>query len=602
MIRRAAYIVALFLIMFSASACDDRITDDNKHYTEDDLDQITNDINVERPYSDQSLMYRNWTSQCVSSVVLTHSISILKALTEGYLPKFQPQIEALEDEGWNFNTDRTKKSYYNYKYPYSRQAANGHWYSMGDFIKTCTGETATTIGYGDEDGWDIDMHARGKHVIKVRNRHMWWTYSDSSYDRASYIRIPERELNNDLNFAEVAVILSQGDMFDTDEQKYKEYKNNLMNEEDHDKYFYEMEAIGPFYYITYNTRIVHPEEDVPDEIIHHNTENEHGETKSKGTCESWVPSGAESVRKYFYYKIKIKPWGLRELYKIAGFGFADDDEQPGDEPCTNQPDLKDYEVLDMHERTDRVYNRMKGSEDYLGPSALEDRGVESPIYGEGKTYKKKGFLIYIENDGSGVNTGRSANWYIKKKDLMNLEDYGREEGGGEDEDDGEEIEEGEEGTPDMSVLEFLEIIKPMVLEDMRNSGILASLTAAQAIIESTHGTSGLARSGKNLFGIKGTYNGQGVWMWTNEYVNGVKIRVKAQFRKYPSWAESISDHSAMFNRMSRYANLRGCTDWKDATRFVKEDGYATSPDYITTLRNTIKTYHLYDWDKEVLGG
>lgn len=150
--------------------------------------------------------------------------------------------------------------------------------------------------------------------------------------------------------------------------------------------------------------------------------------------------------------------------------------------------------------------------------------------------------------------------------------------------------------------EFLNKIKAMVLADMRQSGILASLTAAQALIESRYGNSELAVRANNLFGIKGSYYGESVNMLTTEYYGGQPYKVKADFRKYPSWAESIADHSAMFNRMSRYKNLRGCTDWKDATIFVQRDGYATSPTYSETLQKTIITYGLNAWDKEVLEG
>lgn len=136
---------------------------------------------------------------------------------------------------------------------------------------------------------------------------------------------------------------------------------------------------------------------------------------------------------------------------------------------------------------------------------------------------------------------------------------------------------------------------------MRTSGILASLTAAQAFIESNKGNSGLTVQCNNLFGIKGSYNGQCGYFMTTEYYNGVKTRVKAAFRKYPSWQESIADHSDLFNRMKRYANLRGETDYHKACIFVKQDGYATSPTYTQTLLNVIEKYQLYNWDREVLG-
>ena len=153
----------------------------------------------------------------------------------------------------------------------------------------------------------------------------------------------------------------------------------------------------------------------------------------------------------------------------------------------------------------------------------------------------------------------------------------------------------------MTNTEFLNKIKPMVIADMKKTSILASLTGAQAIIESGWGNSGLTKKANNLFGMKGKYNGQSVTMLTTEYYNGVKKRVYADFRKYPSWADSIADHSDLFNRLSRYKNLRGETDYKKACRYVKEDGYATSPTYTTTLINTIEKYKLYEWDKEALG-
>lgn len=150
-------------------------------------------------------------------------------------------------------------------------------------------------------------------------------------------------------------------------------------------------------------------------------------------------------------------------------------------------------------------------------------------------------------------------------------------------------------------IQFLTKLKPYVLKDMKDTKILASLTAAQAFIESNKGNSGLTQKCNNLFGIKGKYNGQGELFWTTEYYNGVKTRIQAYFRKYPSWQEGIADHSDLFNRLARYKNLRGCTDYTLACKYVQQDGYATSPTYAQTLLNCIKKYRLDEWDKEVLG-
>lgn len=147
---------------------------------------------------------------------------------------------------------------------------------------------------------------------------------------------------------------------------------------------------------------------------------------------------------------------------------------------------------------------------------------------------------------------------------------------------------------------FLQTLKPLVLKDMQNSGIFASLTAAQAFIESNKGNSGLTTRANNLFGMKGQYNGQSVSMKTTEYYNGVKTTIVDNFRKYPSWQESINDHSGLFNRSRRYENLRGEQDYLKACINVKNDGYATSPTYTQTLTNIIKTYKLDIWDYEVI--
>lgn len=152
-----------------------------------------------------------------------------------------------------------------------------------------------------------------------------------------------------------------------------------------------------------------------------------------------------------------------------------------------------------------------------------------------------------------------------------------------------------------SAEQFFAKIKPYVIEDAKKSAILPSLTAAQAFIESGCGNSGLTQKCNNLFGIKGEYNGQYGLFWTTEYYGSKPTRIQAKFRKYPSWAESIADHSRLFTTSKRYKNLVGCRQYTLACKYVKDDGYATSPTYTNTLINTINKYKLYSWDSEVLG-
>ena len=150
---------------------------------------------------------------------------------------------------------------------------------------------------------------------------------------------------------------------------------------------------------------------------------------------------------------------------------------------------------------------------------------------------------------------------------------------------------------------FLSIIKPDVIKDMQKTKILASLTAAQALIESNKGNSGLTQKANNLFGIKADkrWTGPFVEMNTKENYNGNLVTVKAKFRAYGSWEESINDHSNFLLTNKRYSNLIGVVDYKLACVLIKQDGYATSATYTKTLTDTIEKYGLFFWDFEAIG-
>ena len=127
---------------------------------------------------------------------------------------------------------------------------------------------------------------------------------------------------------------------------------------------------------------------------------------------------------------------------------------------------------------------------------------------------------------------------------------------------------------------------------MKRTKILASLTIAQAILESGWGTSALARKSNNLFGIKG----KGANYKTFEYINGKRVDIVDSFKVYPDWETSVADHSNLFLRLSRYQNLIGERDYKTACRKVYEDGYATAPNYSSALISLIEQYKLYQYD------
>lgn len=147
-------------------------------------------------------------------------------------------------------------------------------------------------------------------------------------------------------------------------------------------------------------------------------------------------------------------------------------------------------------------------------------------------------------------------------------------------------------------IRFLESIHQGAVDGWKQYGVLPSLTGAQAIIESGWGQSGLTTRGHNLFGIKGSYNGQSITMPTYEYYGGRYVQINDAFRKYPSNYESIVDHGRFLKVNSRYSNLIGQRDYRTVTRLIREDGYATDPRYTSTLNSVIQRYNLTAWDQE----
>ena len=149
---------------------------------------------------------------------------------------------------------------------------------------------------------------------------------------------------------------------------------------------------------------------------------------------------------------------------------------------------------------------------------------------------------------------------------------------------------------------FLSAIKQGAMDGAKE-GVLPSITAAQAILESGWGSSELAKApNNNLFGIKDSedWNGESVTVLTQEYVNGGYITVNAAFRKYASWNDSVVDHAKFFTstewRKDNYRKVVNETDYRIAAQELKNAGYATDPSYPGKLIRLIEAYKLYEWD------
>ena len=150
-------------------------------------------------------------------------------------------------------------------------------------------------------------------------------------------------------------------------------------------------------------------------------------------------------------------------------------------------------------------------------------------------------------------------------------------------------------------LRFIKKIAPLAQEEQERGGILASLTIAQAIVESAYGRSELALKANNLFGIKWK-PGCGFPAYdkiTKEWVKDHYIDVIAPFRKYVSIEESVRDHTDFLHR-ERYQNLWANTNIEDCCKKIREDGYATSPTYTTTLMDRVNRFNLTQYDQKGL--
>lgn len=140
--------------------------------------------------------------------------------------------------------------------------------------------------------------------------------------------------------------------------------------------------------------------------------------------------------------------------------------------------------------------------------------------------------------------------------------------------------------------EFLNKAIPAATTASSKYGTYTSVMLAQATVESGWGQSGLAQEpNNNLFGIKGSYNGQSVNMNTGEYGNGGYYTTNAGFRKYPSYTESFEDNGALLrNQMGNYYSgtwVENSSNYAQATQNGLQGKYATDPNYAKTLNSVI---------------
>ncbi len=165
---------------------------------------------------------------------------------------------------------------------------------------------------------------------------------------------------------------------------------------------------------------------------------------------------------------------------------------------------------------------------------------------------------------------------------------------------------------DLTQEEKVSRIGEMCRLDYARTGVLASVTAAQCILESGFLASELASEANNCFGMKAalsnndwensTWDGESIYRKeTREEYGGQVVTIQAEFRQYNSVEESMADHSAYLLGAKkdgglRYPGLESEEDYRKAVQIIKDGGYATDSSYVDKVCGIIERYDLTRFD------
>ncbi|MCB9252268.1 MAG: glucosaminidase domain-containing protein [Flavobacteriales bacterium] len=144
----------------------------------------------------------------------------------------------------------------------------------------------------------------------------------------------------------------------------------------------------------------------------------------------------------------------------------------------------------------------------------------------------------------------------------------------------------------LSSEQYINLYKDYAIYEMYTSGVPASITLAQGILESQNGNSRLAVEANNHFGIKCKTG------WTGKSIVSDDDEIGECFRAYESVAESYRDHSNFLKENWRYSECFKLekTDYEKWADGLKKAGYATNPKYNTLLIGLIERYQLHQFD------
>ncbi|MFN8207923.1 MAG: glucosaminidase domain-containing protein [Bacteroidales bacterium] len=148
------------------------------------------------------------------------------------------------------------------------------------------------------------------------------------------------------------------------------------------------------------------------------------------------------------------------------------------------------------------------------------------------------------------------------------------------------------GQKRMTREDYIKAYSGFAVDEMNRSGVPASITLAQGILESDCGNSTLARKANNHFGIKCHKN------WEGKKVYHDDDAPNECFRSYSSVRESYRDHSDFLKNSARYAFLFKLkpSDYKGWARGLQKAGYATDPRYADLLIRIIEEGYFHQND------
>jgi LysM repeat protein len=149
----------------------------------------------------------------------------------------------------------------------------------------------------------------------------------------------------------------------------------------------------------------------------------------------------------------------------------------------------------------------------------------------------------------------------------------------------------------ITIEEYINRYKDLAMEEMKRTGVPASITLAQGILETENGNSVLVKKSNNHFGIKCKED------WKGPSVSHTDDAPWECFRKYESAEESYRDHSNFLRTRKYYASLFSLDpiDYKAWAYGLKKAGYATNPQYAQQLIKYIETYNLQQYSLIAMG-